>query len=107
VEFSQGVRVGVETGSKSSGILRVPSCCGYLGGSLTCGPGCSRPLVRPSDYGVFRGADMLMVCPGRRCKRIVVGVPAISFILPSYAYIGSFYYIKFLYYPSNDPVFEL
>lgn len=38
-----------------------PACC-------ACGPGCSRSPGRPSEHGVFRGAERLIICPGRRCR---------------------------------------
>lgn len=52
-------------GPVSTGLLGSPTCCSYLGGSLICSPGCRRCPGSSSDYGVFRGADTLIICPGR------------------------------------------
>ena len=50
-------------GPKSTGLLGLgPSCCDYLGGSLTCCPGCSMSPGWPPDCRVFRGADKT-ICP--------------------------------------------
>jgi hypothetical protein len=47
--------------SESAGLLSVPNCCNYLGGSLICCPGYRRSPGRPSDSGVFKGADKFMI----------------------------------------------
>lgn len=65
--------MGVEMNLQSDGLLRIPSCCGYLGRSLTCVPRCSRPPGKSLDYEDLRGADKLMARPGRRQTRIVGG----------------------------------
>jgi hypothetical protein len=44
---------------ESAVLLRVPNCCGCLGGSL---PYCSRTPVRPSNSQVFRGTYKLVIC---------------------------------------------
>jgi hypothetical protein len=44
--------------------------CGVFGVAdkpLICCPVCNRSPWRPSDYGIFRGAVKLMICPGCRC----------------------------------------
>lgn len=61
-------QVGEVMGPESAGLLQVPSCCGCLGRSLTYIPAYSRTPGKPSDCLVFRGADMLVICPGRRNK---------------------------------------
>lgn len=51
---------------ESAGLLRCSSCCSYLGRLLTCCPGYRRSPERRSDCGIFREADMPMMCPGGR-----------------------------------------
>jgi hypothetical protein len=55
-------------GSKASGLLGFPAALVVGGGSVTCCPACSSSPWRPSDCGVFNGADKLMICPGGRCR---------------------------------------
>lgn len=68
VEFvgTGGLRV---IGSESTGLLSVPRCCGCLGRFLSYCPECSNTPGRPSDCGIFRGTDKLMICPSRRHRQ--------------------------------------
>jgi hypothetical protein len=59
--WDEGVHGWGVMGPKSAGLLWVPRCCGCLGGSLTCCSACSTTPGRPSDCGVLREADKLVI----------------------------------------------
>jgi hypothetical protein len=35
---------------------------------LNCCPSCSKTSRKPSNCGIFRGADKLVICSRRRCR---------------------------------------
>ena len=59
--------LGLHYRLRSSGVRGMPNSSCSVRGSLTSCPANSNTLGRLWDSGEFRGADKLMVCPGRMC----------------------------------------